>query len=128
MPSRSKAQHNFMAAVANNPQFARRAGVPQSVGRDYMKADKGREFEGGGRVMPSKYNSTANKPGKAVKKYRGGGRTAADTAANRQLSFPQALTRAARTRGLYPFNTGGKVRGCGIARQGVRPVKMVKMG
>ena len=50
MPSKSKAQHNFMAAVANNPQFARRAGVPQSVGREYMKADEGRKFEGGGPV------------------------------------------------------------------------------
>lgn len=36
-----------MAAVANNPEFAREAGVPQSVGREYMKADKGR-FAGGG--------------------------------------------------------------------------------
>ncbi len=47
MPSKSKKQHKFMAAVANNPEFAREAGVPQSVGREYMKADKGR-FAGGG--------------------------------------------------------------------------------
>ena len=37
-----------MAAVANNPEFASEAGVPQSVGREYMKADKGRSFSGGG--------------------------------------------------------------------------------
>ena len=47
MPSKSKKQHKFMAAVANNPEFASEAGVPQSVGREYMKADKGR-FVGGG--------------------------------------------------------------------------------
>jgi len=47
VPSKSKKQHKFMAAVANNPEFAREAGVPQSVGREYMKADKGR-FAGGG--------------------------------------------------------------------------------
>ena len=47
MPSKSKKQHKFMAAVANNPEFASEAGVPQSVGREYMKADKGR-FAGGG--------------------------------------------------------------------------------
>lgn len=51
MPSKSKAQHKFMAAVANNPQFARRAGVPQSVGREYMKADEGRSFKEGGDLV-----------------------------------------------------------------------------
>ena len=40
MPSTSKKQHNFMAAVANNPKFAKKAGVPQSVGQDFAKADK----------------------------------------------------------------------------------------
>ena len=40
MPSKSKKQHNFMAAVANNPKFAKKAGVPQSVGKDYVEADK----------------------------------------------------------------------------------------
>ena len=29
-----------MAAVANNPKFAKKAGIPQTVGADYMKADK----------------------------------------------------------------------------------------
>ena len=84
MPSKTKKQAKFMAAVANNPKFAKQAGVPQSVGREYVKADKGRNFAHGGNVMPSKYNSTANKPGKAVKKYRGGGRTAADSAVGRK--------------------------------------------
>ena len=48
MPSVSGKQHRFMAAVANNPKFAKKAGVPQSVGEDYMKADKGRKFGSGG--------------------------------------------------------------------------------
>jgi hypothetical protein len=43
MPSKSKAQHNFMAAVAHNPAFAKKAGVPQSVGKDFNEADKGRK-------------------------------------------------------------------------------------
>ncbi|MEY2909084.1 MAG: hypothetical protein RLZZ602_1607 [Pseudomonadota bacterium] len=29
-----------MAAVANNPAFAKKAGVPRSVGEEFMKADK----------------------------------------------------------------------------------------
>jgi hypothetical protein len=43
MPSKSKAQHNFLAAVAHNPAFAKKAGVPQSVGKDFNEADKGRK-------------------------------------------------------------------------------------
>jgi hypothetical protein len=48
MPSSSKKQHNFMAAVANNPSFAKKVGVPQSVGKDFNQADKGRKFSKGG--------------------------------------------------------------------------------
>ena len=67
MPSKSRKQARFMAAVANNPKFAKKAGVSQAIGREFTDADRRID-------MPSKYNSTANKPGKAVKKYRGGGR------------------------------------------------------
>ena len=48
MPSTSKKQHNFMAAVANNPSFAKKVGVPQSVGKEFSNADKGRKFSKGG--------------------------------------------------------------------------------
>ena len=54
MPSVSKKQHNFMEAVANNPAFAKKAGVPQSVGQEFSKADKGRTFSKGGETMATK--------------------------------------------------------------------------
>ena len=54
MPSTSKKQHNFMAAVANNPAFAKKAGVPASVGKEFINADKGRKFAGGGEMKESK--------------------------------------------------------------------------
>jgi len=57
MPSTSKKQHNFMAAVANNPSFAKKVGVPQSVGQDFNKADKGRKFSKGGDTVASKMNA-----------------------------------------------------------------------
>jgi hypothetical protein len=53
MPSTSKKQHNFMAAVAHNPEFAKKAGVPQSVGKDFNQADKGRKFSKGGSMAKS---------------------------------------------------------------------------
>ena len=55
MPSSSKKQHNFMAAIANNPAFAKKVGIPQSVGKDFTTADKGRKFSKGG-DMATKMN------------------------------------------------------------------------
>ena len=54
MPSVSKKQHNFMAAVAKNPAFAKKVGIPTSVGQDFLNADKGRKFAKGGEMKESK--------------------------------------------------------------------------
>jgi hypothetical protein len=54
MPSSSKKQHNFMEAIAHNKAFAKKVGVPQSVGRDFSNADKGKTFKKGGDTMASK--------------------------------------------------------------------------
>ena len=54
MPSTSKKQHNFMAAIANNPAFAKKTGIPQGVGSDFIKADKGHKFAKGGDTMATK--------------------------------------------------------------------------
>ena len=48
MPSTSKKQHNFMAAIAHNPAFAKKVGVSQAVGKDFNEADKSRKFKQGG--------------------------------------------------------------------------------
>ena len=47
MPSKSKKQHNLMAAVANNPAFAKKVGISKSVGEEFMKADKTKKFVSG---------------------------------------------------------------------------------
>lgn len=44
MPSASAKQHRFMEAIAHSAKFAKKAGVAQSVGRDFVRADKGRKF------------------------------------------------------------------------------------
>ena len=54
MPSTSKKQHRFMEAIAHNPAFAKKAGVPQSVGKDFSAADKGRKFSKGGSMATAK--------------------------------------------------------------------------
>jgi hypothetical protein len=54
MPSSSKKQADFMRAVAHSPEFAKKAGVPQSVGKDFSNADKSRKFSKGGDMKESK--------------------------------------------------------------------------
>lgn len=43
MASVSKAQHNLMEAVAHDPAFAKKAGIPQKVGKDFAAADKAKQ-------------------------------------------------------------------------------------
>jgi len=54
MPSHSAKQHRFMEAIAHSPSFAKKAGVPQSVGKDFAAADKGKTFKKGGEMKESK--------------------------------------------------------------------------
>jgi hypothetical protein len=69
MPSSSKKQHNFMAAVANNPSFAKKVGVPQSVGKDFNQADKGRKFSKGGDMKHEDVKMDKAMMQKAVSKH-----------------------------------------------------------
>jgi len=44
MPSHSPEQARLMAAVAHNPAFAKKVGIPQSVGQEYNQADKAKRL------------------------------------------------------------------------------------
>jgi len=57
MPSTSKKQHNLMEAVAHSPEFAKKVGIKQSVGKDFAKAD-------------DKAGITKSHKGKSVKKEK----------------------------------------------------------
>jgi hypothetical protein len=78
MPSTSKKQHNFMAAVAKNPSFAKKVGVPRSVGEEFLTADKGKKFKKGGdmkRMMAKGEHAVQkqSKRGAEMVKMAGGG-------------------------------------------------------
>jgi hypothetical protein len=47
MPSSSPKQHRFMAAIAHSPEFARKVGVSQKVGKDFTAADQDGPFDRG---------------------------------------------------------------------------------
>ena len=45
MPAKSAKQEKFMRAVAHSPSFAKKVGVPMSVGREFTKAEGGQMKE-----------------------------------------------------------------------------------
>jgi len=48
MPAKSKKQEKFMQAVANNPKFAKKVGVPTKVGKEFTKETKVKKYREGG--------------------------------------------------------------------------------
>ena len=72
MPAKSEKQRKFMAAVANNPKFAKEVGVPKAVGEEFMKTKK---YRGGGSTKKGYHrmpDGTMMK-GATHKSYRHGG-------------------------------------------------------
>jgi hypothetical protein len=45
MPSKSPRQRRFMQAAAHNPKFARSAGIPQRVAKEFVAADKAKSLK-----------------------------------------------------------------------------------
>jgi len=106
VPSKTKKQANFMAAVANNPKFAKKAGVPQSVGKDFAKADKGKTFQEGGDVdRNSKLKSLRNE---IEESRRVADRRPKDARERKDKS--EQLSRINREE-KADMNMGGKVKG-----------------
>ena len=134
MPSTSKKQHNFMAAVANNPKFAKKAGVPRSVGEEFLTADKGKTFKEGGSMkkFPDK-----NKDGKvtkadvlmakgvipAKKTMKNGGMAHSDVAKDK----PMMKKVAAKAVKGHEKRLHGMAKGGGIEIKGKTKGKMIAM-
>jgi hypothetical protein len=74
MPSVSSKQHNFMEAVAHSPSFAKKAGVPQSVGQEFATADKGLKFKAApkSRADLQRINKPETRQGKSELFSKGG--------------------------------------------------------
>jgi hypothetical protein len=99
-----------MAAIAKNPAFAKKAGVPQSVGADFIKADTGRKFAKGGETMATK---------KAMPKGLFGDKGALAKHAAKPASKAHA--------GLKAGGTTKMARGGGVESKGKTKCAMVKM-
>jgi hypothetical protein len=123
MPSTSKKQHNFMAAIAHSPAFAKKVGIPQSVGKDFNEADKGKKFGSGGMTRPDiqKVNRAKTDHGKMAL-FKEGGSIMAKSSGNGITTAKMGTVRTAapsrdgiaskgKTKGTMVSMAGGKVLG-----------------
>ena len=117
MPSVSAKQERFMQAVANNPKFAKKVGVSQSVGREFTKKDGGQmKYAKGGesKAMMKKEVSFMKKKGApksmlkhemkeaGMKKMKSGGLAAGHKAAD-------GIAKKGKTKGMQvKMRYGGK--------------------
>jgi hypothetical protein len=154
MPSHSKKQHNFMEAVAHSPAFAKKAGVPQSVGKDFSAADKGRKFGKGGEMKKGYAEGgmpMVNKGGKMVPSFAAdgvgkmakGGMAESKKMVGKEVAFmkkkgaPAAMIKHEKAEmgmkkggGVKKMAAGGSAssRADGVAKQGKTKGKMFNMG
>ena len=118
-----------MAAVANNPKFAKKAGVPSSVGKEFLTADKGKTFKEGGTMkkIDAKKNPGMAKLPTAVRNKMGfmkeGGKAHSDVAKDK----PMMKKVAAKAVKGHEKRLHGMAKGGGIEVKGKTKGKMVKM-
>lgn len=129
MPSKSAKQHRLMAMVAHDPKAAKRVGIPQSVGRDYVEADKGRKFGLGGPMKESK--AMMKKEVSFMKKKGAPKSMIRHEEAEMADKMGRALVKkGAAGRAMMGFKEGGSVyrkAADGVTSRGKTKGKMVKM-
>jgi len=91
MPATSLKQKKFMDAVAHNPSFAKQAGVPQSVGKDFSEASKGMKFGSGSksRADSQTINSPKTNQGKQ-ELFKKGGSMATKKMNSKMMAFEKS--------------------------------------
>ena len=137
MPSVSKKQHNLMAAVANNPAFAKKVGIPQSVGQEFNKADKGKTFKEGGTMkkMVKKMNDggmpMVEKDGKKVPAFAadGKGKMKKGGMAHSDITKDKPMMKKVAAKAVkgHEKRLHGMAKGGGVEIKGKTKGKMVKM-
>jgi hypothetical protein len=136
MPSVSKKQHNFMAAVANSPKFAKKAGVSSAVGKEFLTADKGKTFKEGGMMKPvdMKKNPGVAKLPTVVRNKMGfmkeGGMAHEDMAKDKPM-MKKVAAKAVKghEKKMHGMKAGGAFRASanGVATKGKTKGTMIKM-
>ena len=116
-----------MAAIAHNPAFAKKVGIPQSVGKDFDEADKGKKFGSGGMTRPDvqKVNKSKTDHGKMTFFKEGGKIMATKNNGITTAKMGTVKTAAPSKDGVA---TKGKTKGTMISMKGSTPLGMKKGG
>lgn len=72
MPATSAKQKKFMDAAAHNPEFAKKAGIPTSVAKEFSSASKGQKFGTGDRPDRQAINKPKTDHGDSALFKKGG--------------------------------------------------------
>ena len=88
MPATSDKQKRFMDAAAHNPVFAKKAGVPVSVAKDFSEKSKGVKF-GGPKTRPDlqKINEPNTRQGKTEFFNKGGDMKESKAMVKKEIGF-----------------------------------------
>jgi len=118
-----------MAAVANNPKFAKKVGVSKSVGEEFMKADKGRKFKAGGlKEVDSDSNPGLSKLPTEVRNKMGymkkGGNVKHSDISKDKPMMKKVAAKAVKG---HEKKMHGMAKGGGIEIKGKTKGKMIKM-
>ena len=116
MPATSDKQKRFMDAAAHNPTFAKQAGVPVSVAKDFSKASKGVKF-GGSKTRPDlqKINEPKTRQGKTELFNKGG-----DTMASKMNAGFMAMMAKKKGAGDSPMGKPVMKKGMDMAKDGMK--------
>ena len=116
-----------MAAIAHNPAFAKKVGIPQSVGKDFNEADKGKKFGSGGTTRPDvqKVNKSKTDHGKMTFFKEGGSIMATKNNGITKAKMGTVRTAAPSKDGIA---SKGKTKGTMISMKGSTPLGMKKGG
>jgi hypothetical protein len=122
-----------MAAVAKNPGFAKKVGIPRSVGEEFLTADKGKKFREGGTMKPvdMKKNPGVAKLPKAVRNKMGfmkeGGTAHSDIKMDKKVVKKAVGMHEKQLHGGKKSNLSKLAKGGGVEIKGKTKGTMVKM-
>ena len=136
MPSASQKQHNLMAMVANDPAAAKRVGISQAVGQEFMSADKGKKFGGGpkSRADSQVVNRPKTNQGKGELFAKGGHMKESKAMAKKEIAFmekkgaPKSMIKHEKAE--YGMKSGGRIASKGehpVQTKSKRGAEMIKM-
>ncbi len=119
-----------MEMVAHSPKMAKKAGVAQSVGKEFVSADKGKKFNRGGEMAAKKFDpkklfkgkESVKEELKEAKAIKSGKITPMQYAKGEKSEKPEKKMK----KGGACYANGGSVgRGDGIASKGKTKCKVI---